>query len=91
MNKTDFDNKITSFNRRIISNKIENLEVQKQLNSLITKNYNFFLGRIYLASDDGPQNMLVYQPTFGVLNIKKAMVVNILLVRNQKMYMILNL
>ena len=91
VNKTDFDNKLTSFNRRIISNKIENLEVQKQLNSLITKNYNFFLGRIYLTSDDGPQNMFVYQPTFGVLDIKKARIVNILLVRNQKMYMILNL
>ena len=91
VNKTDFDNKLTSFNRRIISNKIENLEVQKQLNSLITKNYNFFLGRIYLTSDDGTQNMFVYQPTFGVLDIKKARIVNILLVRNQKMYMILNL
>ena len=45
-NKTDFDNKLTSFNREIASNKTKHLEVQKKLNSLITKDYNFFLVRI---------------------------------------------
>ena len=39
--KTDFDNKLTSFNRRIASNKPKYLEVQNKLNSLITK--DFFL------------------------------------------------
>ena len=39
-NKTDFVNKLTSFNRRITSNKTKRLEVQKKLNSLITKDYN---------------------------------------------------
>ena len=39
-NKTDFVNKLTSFNRRITSNKTKHLEVQKKLNSLITKDYN---------------------------------------------------
>ena len=42
VNKTVFDNKLTSFNSRIISNKTKHLEVQKKLNSLITKYYNFF-------------------------------------------------
>ena len=42
VNKIDFDKKITSFNRRITSNKTKNVEVQKELNSLITKGYNFF-------------------------------------------------
>ena len=37
VNKTDFNNKITSFNRRITSNKTKHLEVQNKLNSLITK------------------------------------------------------
>ena len=41
VNKTDFDNKLTSFNRRITSNKTKHLEVQKKLSSLITKHYNF--------------------------------------------------
>ena len=43
VNQTDFDNKLTSFNRRITSNKTKHLEVQKKLNSPITKDYNFFL------------------------------------------------
>ena len=42
VSKTDFDNKLTSFNKRITSNKTKQLEVQNKLNSLITKDYNFF-------------------------------------------------
>ena len=34
VNKTDFDNKPTSFNRQITSNKTKHLEVQNKLNSL---------------------------------------------------------
>ena len=37
VNKTDFDNKLTSFNKQITSNKTKHLEVQKKLNSLIKK------------------------------------------------------
>ena len=47
VSKTDFDNKLTSFNKRNTSNKTKHLKVQKKLNSLITKDYNFFLGKIY--------------------------------------------
>ena len=42
VNETDFDNKLKSFNQRITSNKAKHLEVQKKLNSLITKDYNCF-------------------------------------------------
>ena len=42
VNKTVFDNKLTSFNKQIISNKTKHLQVQTKLNSLITKYYNFF-------------------------------------------------
>ena len=45
--KTDFDNKLTSFNKRVTLNSTKHLEVQKKLNSLITKDYNFFWVRIY--------------------------------------------
>ena len=41
VNKTDFDNKLTRFNRHIESNKTKHLEVQKKLNSVITNDYNF--------------------------------------------------
>ena len=72
VNKTDFDNKLTRFNRRITSNKRKHLEVQKKLNSLITKDYNFLFGRIYFTSNDGSQNTFAYQPTLDALELKKG-------------------
>ena len=69
--KTDFDNNLKSFNQRITSNKTKHLEVQKKLNSLITKDYNFFLGRIYFKINDGSQNTFVYQPALDTLELKK--------------------
>ena len=71
MNKTDFDNKLISFNKRITSNKTKHLEDQKKINSLITKDYNFFLGRIYVASNDGFQNTYVYQSKLDTFELKK--------------------
>ena len=71
MNKTDFDKKLTSLNRRITSNKTKHLEAQKILNSLITKDCHFFLGRIYFTSNDTSQNTFVYQPAFDALELKK--------------------
>ena len=56
--------------RNITSIKTKYLEVQKKLNSLITKDYNFFLGRIYFTSIDGSQNTFVYQPTIDTLELK---------------------
>ena len=63
MTKYDFDKNLTSFNRKITSNKTKYLEAQKKLNSLITNCYSFFLGRIYFRSNDGSQNTFAYQPT----------------------------
>ena len=71
MSKTDFDNKIISFNRKITSNKTKCLEFLKKLNSLTIKDYNFFSGRMYFASNDGSQNRLVYQPTLDTLKLTK--------------------
>ena len=71
MNKTDLDNKLTSFNRKITLNKTKQLEVQKKLNSLITKDYNFFLARIYFKSNDRFQNTFVYLVTLDTLELKK--------------------
>ena len=59
-----------NINKKITSNGINHLEVQKRLNSLITKDYNFLLGRIYFISDDGFQNIFFYQPSFNVLELK---------------------
>ena len=46
MTKIDFNRKLTSFDRKITSNKTKYLEVQKKLDSLITNYYNFFLGKM---------------------------------------------
>ena len=70
MSKTDFDNTLTSFNRKIISNKTKYFEVQKKLYSLITNSYNFFLGRIYFTSNHGFQNMFIYQPILDTLELR---------------------
>ena len=91
VNKTDFDNKLISFNRKITSNKTKNLEVHEKLNSLMTKDYNFFLGRIYFTGNDGSQNMFVYQPTLQTLELKKKKVMTMFLAGNQREYIIINL
>ena len=71
VNKTDFDNKLTSFNKLIASNKTKHLKVQKEINSVITKDYNFSLGRINFINNNGSQNTFVYQPTLDTLELKK--------------------
>ena len=71
VSKTNFDNKLINLNRKITSNKTKYLEVQKKLNSLITKGYNFFFGRIYFTSNDGSQNTFVYQQAIDTLELKK--------------------
>ena len=70
MNKTDFHNKVPRFNWQISSDKTKHLELQEKLNILMKKNYDFFLGRIYLTSNDGSQNAFVYQPIFDALELK---------------------
>ena len=76
--KTNSDKKLTSVNRKITSNKTKYLEVQNKLNSLITNDYNFFLGRMYFTSNDGSQNTFVYQPTLDTLELKKKIKVLII-------------
>ena len=46
MSKTGFVSKLIRLNSKITSSKTNYLEAQKKLNSLTTKNYNFFLGRM---------------------------------------------
>ena len=88
--KTYFDNKLRKFNRRITSNKIKHLEVQKDLNSLIAKDYNVFLGKIYFTSNDASQNTFVYQLTLDVLELKTDILI-MFFVGNPREYIIVNL
>ena len=70
--KTDFNNKLITFNSKITSNKIKYLEIQEKLNSLTRKDSNFFLDRTYFTSNDGSQNTFVYQPVLDTLELKKG-------------------
>ena len=63
MNKTDFDNKLISFNRKITSNETKIFRNSKNANSLVTKDYNFSLSEIYFTINDGYQSTCVYQLT----------------------------
>ena len=53
MSKIDFDKKETSFNKQITSIITKYLEVQRKLNSVTTKDYNFFLVEfiLYVMTD----------------------------------------
>ena len=88
VSKTDFYNKLISFNKRITSNKTKHLEVQKNLNSLITKDYNFFLGRIFFAGNDKSQNTFVYETTLNTLELKETKVLIMFLLGKQMEYLI---
>ena len=53
----------------LVENKLNELSEKAKL--LSAKDCSFFLGRIYFSSNDGSQNMFVYQQTFSVLELKK--------------------
>ena len=48
------------------------MSYQKKVKLLPTKNYSFFLGRIYFISDDRLQNLFAYQTTFNVIKYLNA-------------------
>ena len=91
--KTNFDNKLTRFKNKLLQIKqnIQKLKkkIKKKINSLITKDYNLFFGRIYFTSNDVFQKTFIYQPTFDTLELKKVLIMFV--VGNQREYIILNL
>ena len=59
--KTDFDAKLSSFIRKITSNKTKHLLVENELNKLKTFNSSYSIGESYFE-ENGTQNYLVCQP-----------------------------
>ena len=59
--KTDFDNKLLSFNKRINSNKTKQLQVENEFKKLQAFDLSYFRGKSHFE-DDGTQNQLVFQP-----------------------------
>ena len=65
-----------------------------KLNSLISKDYNFFLGRNYFTSNDVSQNTFIYHPTLDRLELKEDKGTDDLMMfsaENQSEYSILKL
>ena len=72
MKKTDFDNKLKNFNKKVTANKTKHLEAIKELTDLTNKVaqisekwYGFLLGRMYFTGDNGYQDFLVFMPMFS--------------------------
>ena len=76
VNKTDFDNKLISFNRRFTSNKTKDLEVHEKLNSLMAKDWIFFLDRIILQvmMDLIMMNMMMMNCFCGMVDRRMALI-----------------
>ena len=73
MTKTDFDAKLSSFNRKVTQNKTKHLLVENKLNKLKTFDLSYFIGKSHFE-EDGTQNYLVFPPlfTYFKLNVKTA-------------------
>ena len=59
--KTDFDAKLSSFNRKITQNNTKHLLVENVLKKVKTVNLSYFIGKNYFDGD-GTQNYSVFQP-----------------------------
>ena len=49
--KTDFNNKLSSLNRKIVLNKTRHLFIEKELKKLKTFDWGYFMGKSYFDED----------------------------------------
>ena len=59
--KTSFDAKLSSFNRKITSNKTKHILTENELKKLKTFDLSYFIGKSHFE-EDGTQKYLVFQP-----------------------------
>ena len=71
MTKTDFDAKVSSFNRKITENKTKYLLVQNELNKLKAFDSGYFIGKSHFE-EDGAQNYLVFQPLIKYFQLNRS-------------------
>ena len=60
--KTDFDTKLSSFNRKIAKSKTGHLLVQNELKKFKTFDSSYFNGKSYFEEKDGRPNYLIFLP-----------------------------
>ena len=88
MHKTDFENKLRSFNRRFTFNKKKPFRSLKET----TKDYIFFLGRICFIINDESQFTFVYERTLDTFKFKKDKAQDCaFLVGDRRKYLTINL
>ena len=63
LTQTDFDDKLSSLNRKITSNETEHVLVENEFKKLKTFDSSYFIGKNYFE-EDGTQNYLVFQPIY---------------------------
>ena len=73
MTKTDFDAKLSSFNKTITENKTKHLLVQKELNKLKTFDSSYFIDKSHFE-EDGVQNYLIFQPLIRYFKLNSSTV-----------------
>ena len=66
--KTDFDAKLSSFNKKITQNKPKHLLAENELNKLKTFDFGYFIGKSHFE-EDGTQNYLVFQPMYKYFKV----------------------
>ena len=66
--KTDFDDKLSSLNRKFTQNKTEHLLVEDKLNKLKTFYSSYFIGKSHFDGN-GAQNYLVFEPIIRFFKI----------------------
>ena len=68
MTKTDFDAKLSSFNRKTTKNKTDHLIVKNELNKLKKFDISYYNGKSYFEEEDGRPNYLIFQLIYRYLN-----------------------
>ena len=61
INKTDFDCKLSSLNKKATANKTKHLLAESESKKLKTFDSSYFIGKSHFE-EDGTQNYLVFQP-----------------------------
>ena len=76
--KTDFDAKLSGFNRKITNNKSKHLLVENELNKLKTFDSSYFRCKNYF-DEDGTQNHYIFQPISKYLKVAYVNDINYIL------------
>ena len=72
--KTDFDDKLSDLNRKIVSNKEKHLFIENELKKLESFDSSYFRGKSHFKND-GSQNWIVFNQYTDILKQLVLMVV----------------